>query len=161
MEKDGTAHITLRSPSFENGKSIHSKFTCDGENINPELLIESVPAETKSLVLIMDDPDIPETAKKTYNIDVWDHWIMFNIPPDTAVIKEGESPEGVSGANTRGGTDYKGPCPPDREHRYFFKIYALDKMLDLPSGSPKANIEKAMDGHIIAEGELIGLYKRI
>jgi hypothetical protein len=153
--------LIIESPSFKNGGLIPSKFTCDGENINPELRISNVPKEAKSLVLIMDDPDIPEIAKTSYRIDVWEHWTVFNIPPETALIREGENPRGFVGKNTRGKNAYGGPCPPDKAHRYFFKIYALNKMLEIPADSNKAVVEEAMREHIIDSGELIGLYERV
>src|SRR3989338_3936733 len=131
--------IIIESSSFKNGGRIPSKFTCDGENISPELNIRNVPKEAKSLVLIMDDPDIPEIAKKTWNIEVLDHWVAFNIPPEITSIKEGENPLGILGKNTRDKNGYGGPCPPDREHRYFFSIYALDSMLDLSEGSSRVD----------------------
>ena len=153
--------ISIESSVFRNNGSIPSKFTCDDVGINPPLSIRNVPKDAKSLVLIMTDPDIPETAKKSFGIDVWDHWVAFNIPTNITEIKEGENPPGILGKNTRGNNTYGPPCPPDREHRYFFKVYALDTLLNLPTGSNRIDVEKAMSGHIIATGELIGLYNRI
>ena len=150
--------MNISSTEFKNGESIPAKFTCQGENINPELIIEGVPAEAKSLVLIMDDPDIPDFVKKSMGIDVFDHWVVFNIPPQTAKIAEGTEPEGTAGLNSSSKNGYTGPCPPDREHRYFFKLYALDLMLDSPLGSDKQTVEKAMAGHIISQAELMGTY---
>jgi len=152
--------MNLTSPSFAPHGKIPSKYTCDGENISPPLRIEHVPANAKSLVLIMDDPDIPEFVKKKFNIEVWDHWIVFNIPPNTTEIKEGQNPVGILGKNTRGNNAYGGPCPPDKEHRYFFKLYALDMMLDLPEGVTKKQVEDAMEGHILKLAELVGKYER-
>lgn len=153
--------MKLTSPTFTEGGKIPSKYTCDGQNINPPLTFSDVPAKAKSLVLIMDDPDIPETAKKNFNVSVWDHWVVFNIPPETREISEGKNPLGILGKNTRGNNTYGGPCPPDREHRYFFKLYALDTGLDLPEGATKAEVEKTMKGHILAEAKLIGRYERV
>ncbi|MDO8655862.1 MAG: YbhB/YbcL family Raf kinase inhibitor-like protein [Nanoarchaeota archaeon] len=153
--------MNLSSPSFPPHGKIPSKYTCDGENINPPLKIEHVPANSQSLVLIMDDPDIPDFAKKNYGIDVWDHWIIFNIPPTTTEIPEGKNPAGVLGKNTRGTNTYGGPCPPDKEHRYFFKLYALDVMLNLLEGVSKKQVEDAMEGHILEQVELVGRYERI
>ena len=116
--------MKMSSNSFD-GK-IPSKFTCDGENINPSLSISNVSSEAQSLVLIMDDPDAIKPADK-----VWDHWIVWNIPVTTTFIEEGKEPEGVHGTGNGGNTYYIGPCPPDKEHRYFFKLYALDITLDL------------------------------
>lgn len=160
MDKDKKSLLVLESSAFKNGGQIPSKFTCDGENINPELIINNVPVEAKSLVLIMDDPDIPEAAKINYGIEVWEHWTVFDIPPETSHIPEGSHPGGIVGKNSRGKNAYGGPCPPDREHRYFFKLFALDTMLNLPETSVKSEVEQAMQGHIIAEVELIGRYNR-
>ncbi|MBI3032174.1 YbhB/YbcL family Raf kinase inhibitor-like protein [Candidatus Woesearchaeota archaeon] len=147
--------LTITSSTFKHNGKIPSKYTCDGENVNPPLKIEGIPSETKSLVLIMDDPDAIKPAGK-----VWDHWIVFNIPPKVTEIHEHEEPEGRHGKGTGGNLNYKGPCPPDAEHRYFFKVYALNSMIELPEGSAKAEIEKAMNNHILAKGELIGVYER-
>jgi Raf kinase inhibitor-like YbhB/YbcL family protein len=152
--------MIIESPSFKNGENIPSKFTCDGENINPELRFKDVPKDTKSLALIMDDPDIPQAAKDSYGIDVWDHWVVFNIPPETSAISENSTPNGVIGVGTRGVNTYTPPCPPDREHRYFFKLYALDTMLLLDKTATKNDVLKEMEGHILAEAELVGLYQR-
>ncbi len=153
--------MRLTSPAFEDNGKIPSKYTCDGQNINPKLLISDVPEEAKTLVLIMDDPDIPKFVQQKFHTPVWDHWIVFNIPPDTRAIPEGKNPPGDLGRNTSGNNSYGGPCPPDREHRYFFKLYALDAELDLPEGATKAEVEKAMKNHIIAEAKLIGRYERM
>ena len=147
-------HIT--SPAFQNNTSIPSVYTCDGKNINPPLEFSDIPGNAKSLVLIMDDPDVPSQA----GVTVWDHWVVFNIPPTVINIEEGKNPAGILGKNTRGDLAYGGPCPPDREHRYFFKLYALDTMVSLPAGATKKDVETVMQGHIIAQGELIGLYNR-
>lgn len=152
--------MELLSVAFKNGGNIPAKYTCDGEGISPPLQISNVPTNAVSLVLLMDDPDIPETTKKNLNIEVWDHWTVFNILPDTKQIAEGENPAGRPGKNTGGGHAYGCPCPPDREHRYFFKLYALDIMLDLPVGSAKGEVERAMNGHVLATAELIGRYTR-
>lgn len=108
----------------------------------------------------MDDPDIPSLAKEKFNIEVWDHWIVFNIPPATKEIPEGQNSFGILGKNTGGKNAYGGPCPPDREHRYFFKLYALDVMLDLSEGVTKKQVEEVMPGHILAQAELVGRYVR-
>ena len=152
--------MKLTSPAFPHHGKIPCKYTCDGENISPPLTIADVPASAKILVLIMDDPDIPEIAKKTYHIDVWDHWVVFNIPVTTTTIPENQNPPGKLGKNTRGVLGYGGPCPPDREHRYFFKLYALGVMLNLPEGVSKKQVEEAMPGHIMAQAELVGKYER-
>ncbi len=153
--------MKLTSPVFTEGGKIPSKYTCDGENINPALTITDVPVEATSLVLIMDDPDIPDFVKQKNNIEVWDHWIVWNIPPSTKNIPEGKNPLGVVGRNSRGNNTYGGPCPPDREHRYFFKLYALDTELKLTESSTKVDVEAAMEGHLVAEAKLMGRYERV
>lgn len=149
--------MQLTSSAFKHQEKIPSKYTCEGNNINPELLISHVPLNTQSLVLIVDDPDVPEWIRKDR---MWDHWVVFNIPPQTTHIAENSHPFGVPGRNTEGGLEYQGPCPPDREHRYFFKLYALDTKLSLAKGATKKQVEEAMQGHIIAHTELIGRYEK-
>ncbi len=149
--------MKLTSSVFKNGGLIPSEFTCDGPNICPPLAIDDVPAEAKSLVLIMDDPDVPKNLRPD---GMWDHWVVFNIPPHLRKIKKGIEPEGTHGKGTGGNQNYYGPCPPDREHRYFFKLYALNTKLDLPAGSTKKQVEEAMAGHIITHTELMGRYER-
>jgi Raf kinase inhibitor-like YbhB/YbcL family protein len=143
--------LSVKSPAFENNKPIPVKYTCDGANINPPLTIEGAPEETKTLVLIVDDPDAPAG---TFN-----HWGVWNIPPTTRKIKENTVP-GTEGISSYRKHAYGGPCPPYGTHRYFFKVYALDTQLDLKSNSTKRDVEKAMKGHVLAEGELMGLYSR-
>ncbi|HLD00771.1 MAG TPA: YbhB/YbcL family Raf kinase inhibitor-like protein [Candidatus Nanoarchaeia archaeon] len=150
--------MKLTSPVFENNSNIPSKYTCDGENISPPLTIADVPKSANSLVLIMDDPDIPDFVRQKFGITVWDHWVVFNIAPETKEIAEGKNPPGILGRNTRGTNCYGSPCPPDREHRYFFKMYALNTKLDLPEGATKFNVEEAMKGQIVAEAVLVGRY---
>lgn len=147
--------LKITSSAFETGGIIPPKYTCDGININPPLIIEGIPKEAKTLVLIMDDPDAP--------MGVWDHWIKWNIPVvgETMSFEEEKEPSGISGKNSSGGLSYQGPCPPDKEHRYFFKIYALDSELDLPGGANKQEVERAMENYVIASGELMGKYDRI
>ncbi len=147
--------MQLSSPVFERGKSIPSLYTCQGKDINPPLVISDVPKNTKSLVLIMDDPDVPPAVRKD---GMWVHWVVFNIPPDTKNIKENTVPPGILGKETGGKKNYRGPCPPDGEHRYFFKLYALDSLLDLEAGATKEEVEEAMTGHILAHTELMGKY---
>jgi Raf kinase inhibitor-like YbhB/YbcL family protein len=142
--------LLVTSPAFENNKKIPKKYTCDGEDVNPPLEIEGLPKNTKSLVLIVDDPDAP--------MGTWEHWNMWNMPP-TKKIKENSSP-GVEGMNDFGKHSYGGPCPPSGVHRYFFKVYALDKELSLSVHSSKKKLEEAMIDHVLAKGELIGLYSR-
>lgn len=150
------------SSAFEEGGKIPSKYTCDGDNLSMPLSWSEVPKEAESLVLIVDDPDIPDFVKKDRGIEVFDHWVIFNIPPEVTEISENSVPDGASlGVNSAGQNKYTGPCPPDREHRYFFKLYALDTMLSLPKSSTKKEVEEAMVGHIIEQAGLIGKYERI
>lgn len=150
--------ITLTSPAFPDNGIIPSQYTCDGENSNPPLQWSgTIPPLAKSFVLIMEDPDVPKSVRSD---QMFDHWVVFNIPKTVKQIDEASAPPGVQGANTRGDAKYTGPCPPDKEHRYFFKLSMLDIMIDLPEGATKAQVLKAMSGHIIAQGQLIGRYNR-
>ncbi len=149
--------MQLTSPAFKNGDRIPSKYTCDGSNVNPELNISDVPLNARCLVLLMEDPDVPETVRKER---MWDHWVIFNVPPRTSRIPENSQPSGIPGKNTDGNLNYQGPCPPDCEHRYFIKLYALDQELPLLKGSSKKEVEAAMQGHILAEAQLMGRYER-
>lgn len=144
--------MQIMSAAFAHNQLIPARYTCDGDDMSPPLTISGVPDGTKSLALIVDDPDAPAGT--------WDHWIVFNIPPDTHEILEGSEPRGVHGKGTSGNLEYHGPCPPDREHRYFFKVYALDTMLELSEGASKAELEQAMQGSILDQAELIGRYAR-
>ena len=145
--------MKLTSPVFQPNQPIPSKYTCDGDNINPPLKIADVPGTAKSLALIMDDPDAPAGN--------WDHWLVFNIDPQTTEIAENSVPDGViQGKTDFGDNKYGGPCPGQGQHRYFFKLYALDANLDLKEGATKAEIEQAMDGHILDQTELVGIYQR-
>jgi hypothetical protein len=143
----------IRSPAFSQGGVIPSKYTCDGDDVTPPLSIENIPPSTVSLTLIVDDPDAPAGT--------WDHWVVFNMHPNITKIGEGSEPEGVGGQNSWNKTGYGGPCPPDGEHRYFFKVFALDTKLGLPEGATKNEVLEAMKGHVIHSSELIGLYERI
>ena len=149
--------MKIISSVFENNSLLDAKYTCNGENINPPLEFVDVPDEAVSLVLIMDDPDVPVQVREDR---MWDHWIRFNIPSTTRGIAENSEPTGVAGIGTGGMLTYQGPCPPDTEHRYFFKLYALDTELDLPEGATKKEVEQAMVRHIIDQAELIGLYEQ-
>ena len=149
--------MQITSSAFKHTQSIPSKFTCDGDNVNPPLEFSDVPEEAASLVLIMDDPDVPKSIRED---GMWDHWVVFNIPSTVTQVAEDSQPEGVRGFGTRGTADYSGPCSPDREHRYFFKLYALDSGLSLEEGASKIEVEKAMAGHILAVSQLIGRYGR-
>ena len=150
--------IILTSIAFKSKEIIPVEYTCDGENISPPLLWKNVSPEAESLVLIVDDPDASKKA--------WVHWLVYNIPPEIDRLPSNlTSTENLSGKICVGRNDfhknsYGGPCLPSGTHRYFFKIYALDCVLSLPSGKNKPEIEKAMEKHIIGSGELIGLYSK-
>lgn len=146
--------MKITSPVFENNQTIPKKYTCDGDNISPPLNISDAPAEAETLVLVCDDPDAG--AKP------WVHWTVWNIDPATAEIAEGAVPKGaVQGKTSFGETGYGGPCPPSGEHHYLFKVYALDKILDeLEPGAVKSELDLAMEDHIVARGELAGVYRR-
>ena len=142
--------MKIKSPEFEQNKFIPGKFTCEGLDINPELIIEDIPQNAQSLALIMDDPDAP--------MGTWVHWVVFDIPLASRIAEN--SVPGKLGITDSGRKDYHGPCPPSGTHRYFFKIYALDTTLNLKEGVTKKDLEKAMQGHILDKAELIGLYKK-
>jgi len=142
--------LIVTSPTFENNGFIPSKYTCDGDDVNPVLLIKDAPEATQNLALIVDDPDAP--------MGTWDHWIVWNISP-TEKIEEMSVP-GTEGLNSFRRHSYGGPCPPFGTHRYFFKVYALDTKLAIQPNSKKNDVEKAMEGHTLAKGEIVGLYKR-
>jgi Raf kinase inhibitor-like YbhB/YbcL family protein len=149
--------MRLTSPAFANNSSIPTKYTCDGEHINPPLEFLEVPAGTKTLALILEDPDVPRQFRPD---GMFDHWIVWNIPASTKVLAENSPPPGTTGQNGRGTLDYVPPCPPDREHRYFFKLFALDTILQLPPTSNKSDLLRAMNGHVIETVELMGTYNR-
>ncbi len=148
------ATLSISSQAFGHHEHIPSKYTCDGVDVNPSLIIENLPTGAKSLALIVDDPDAPSGT--------WVHWVVWNIAPGIKEIREHSIPPGaVQGMNDFRKLDYGGPCPPSGTHRYFFKLYALDAVLSLKPGSNKAALEGAMKGHILAQAELVGLYKRM
>jgi Raf kinase inhibitor-like YbhB/YbcL family protein len=143
--------MKIESPAFEPDEMIPSKYTCDGENINPQLNISGIPEDTESLVLIVDDPDAPAGT--------WIHWTVWNIDPETEEIAEGSVPGGaIEGVTDFGVAGYRGPCPPSGTHRYFFKVYALDITLDLDATATAKDVEDAIQDHILDSAELIGLY---
>lgn len=145
--------LKLSSAAFQHNGLIPSKYTCEGADINPPLMIQNVPPTAKSLALIVDDPDAPAGT--------WVHWVLWNISSSTKDLKENAIPQSAEqGMNDFRKRSYGGPCPPSGTHRYFFKLYALDTMLTLGPKTTKTSLEKAMKGHIVAQGELIGLYKR-
>lgn len=150
--------MKINSPIFKHGEKIPSKYTCDGKGVNPPLEFSGIPKDAKTLVLIVDDPDVPSFVRKDR---MYDHWVVYDIPPDILEILENTTPPGTVGVNTDAKLKYQGPCPPDREHRYFFKLYALDIALGLPPGATKKEVEKGMEGHILAQAELIGHYERV
>jgi Raf kinase inhibitor-like YbhB/YbcL family protein len=151
--------FTLSSPVFKEGESIPATFTCDGENINPELRIDNIPDGTKSLVLVMDDLDIPEAIKKERGIEKFDHWVLYNIPPDTTVLSP-ETDVGTTGLNAAQDASYRGPCPPDREHRYYFRLYALPHTLNFIKIPTLYDVEEAAKGSMIEMTTLMGRYER-
>jgi len=145
-----TVTLIIGSTAFASRDFIPLKYSCEGENISPPVTVANIPTGTKSLALIVDDPDAPGGTH--------DHWIVWNIPP-IETIGENTIP-GTVGKNSSGRLKYDGPCPPSGVHRYYFKVYALDTMLGIKAGSDKKTLENAMKNHILGEGELIGLYKK-
>ena len=145
-----SATLSVTSPVFKKDGTIPSKYTCDGENVSPEINIANIPTGAKSMALIVDDPDAPNGT--------FDHWVMWNIPVNNK-IAENTSP-GKQGQNGKKECHYYGPCPPKGMHRYHFKVYALDTELELSEKTDKTALMKAMEGHILAKGELVGKYKR-
>ncbi len=145
--------MIISSPAFGNYDDIPGQYTCDGNDINPPLKIQSVPEEAKSLALVVDDPDAPTGT--------WIHWTVWNINPKTVAIESGSVLSGVTeGLNSFGNIGYGGPCPAEGAHRYFFKLFALDANVGLKSGAAYQELEQMMSGHILAHAELIGQYKR-
>ena len=154
--------MIITSPSFTHDGIVPARHTCDGVNISPQLAWTGVPAGTKSLVLIVDDPDAPDPASPKMT---WVHWVLYNIPPGASGLTEGIAEKNLpartmQGVNDWHRTGYGGPCPPIGKHRYFFKLYALDIVLADLGHPAKAVLEKAMRGHVIGQAELIGLYQR-
>jgi len=150
MPREHDSSLRVRSVAFSQGGHIPPKYTCEGENVNPPLEIEGVPEKTKTLALVVEDPDAPR--------GVYDHWLVWNIPPNEAIAEN--TVPGISGKNSFGNTDYGGPCPPSGSHRYYFKVYALDEELNIPAGSDKQTLQDAMKDHILASGELMALYQK-
>lgn len=147
--KEDTMELT--SPAFEEQGSIPIGHTCDGDDVSPPLRIAAIPSEARTLALIVDDPDAPGGT--------WDHWVAFDIPPG-AEIPENVGQLGTAGANSSGNTGYDGPCPPSGIHRYVFRVYALDTELGLAEGATKRQVLDAMEGHVLSQGTLTGLYGR-
>lgn len=150
--------ISVKSLSFEEGEAIPRKHTCDGEDVSPPLTWSGVPEGTKSMAVVCDDPDAPA--------GIWVHWVIYNLPADTGGLGENVPPRETLPDGARQGKNdfrkigYNGPCPPGGTHRYFFKVYALDRLLDLPPGATKAELVRAMEGHVLAQGSLMGTYSR-
>jgi hypothetical protein len=145
--------LQLTSQAFAHNGMIPPEYTCDGADGNPPLTIRNAPAKSRSLALIVDDPDAPRGT--------WVHWVVWNIRPETTEIPANSAPGGApQGTNDFGKQGYGGPCPPSGTHRYFFKLYALDAPLALKTGATKAQLEEAMKGHILEKTELLGLYRR-
>jgi Raf kinase inhibitor-like YbhB/YbcL family protein len=145
--------LELRSDAFTNGQAIPAKYTCTGRNISPALAWNEPPSGTQSFALIMDDPDAP--------MGTWVHWVLFNIPTAARSLQENENTSTISvGKNSWGNPGYGGPCPPSGTHRYFFKLYALDSILSLSPGATKQQVRKAMEGHILAQDELMGTFSK-
>lgn len=153
-----TAQIQVTSSAFAEGGMIPPQYTCDGGNVSPPLSWQSVPEGTKSIALIADDPDAPSRT--------FVHWVLYDLPADVRELPENvpddrTAPVGIrQGINDFGKSGYGGPCPPSGTHRYYFKVYALDAQMNLPPGSSKAKLLKAMDGHVLAEGQIMGRYRR-
>lgn len=144
--------MEIQSPEFEQHQTIPKKFTCEGRDVSPPLAFKDIPKGTKSLALIMDDPDAP--------MGTFDHWIVWNIPSNTTKLEEGAILQN-QGRNHFRENRYRGPCPPKGSpHRYFFKLYALDTNINLSNGSTKGQLEDAMEGHILGKAELVGTYQR-
>ena len=151
FDMNAASSISITSPALQAGGDIPTKFTCNGTNVSPELQISGVPNEAKSLVLIVDDPDAPR--------GLFTHWIVWNIDPKTTRIAENSAPTAaVQGTNDFGKRNYGGPCPPSGAHRYFFKIFALDTKLELKPGARRVELDAAVRGHVLAQGELMGRY---
>ena len=162
VEGEKSMTMTLKSPDFAHQGEIPKQYTCDGEDVSPALTWSDIPQDAKSLVLIVDDPDAPDPAAPKMT---WVHWVLYNIPPAAAGLPQGITPSDLPPDTLQGMNDWKragygGPCPPKGRHRYFHKLYALDIELPDLHWPDKAQLEKAMEGHIIDQTELIGTYQR-
>ena len=145
--------LTLSSPAFAYGETIPRRYTCDGEDLSPPLAWQNAPEGTQAWALIMDDPDAP--------MGTWVHWVLYDLPAETTTLPEGVRQAGIAGRNSWDRLGYGGPCPPPgKPHRYFFRLYALDAPLGLPPGATKAQVARAMQGHILAQAEWMGRYGR-
>jgi Raf kinase inhibitor-like YbhB/YbcL family protein len=150
MPRKNDSSLRVRSVAFSHGGHIPSKYTCEGDNISPPLEVSGYPANTKSIAVVVEDPDAPK--------GVYDHWLVWNIPPNEAIAEN--SKPGTMGRNSFGNVGYGGPCPPSGSHRYFFKVYALDSELDIEAGADKRKLENAMKDHVLASGELMAHYQK-
>jgi Raf kinase inhibitor-like YbhB/YbcL family protein len=155
--------LKITSTAFQSGGSIPSRYTCEGQDVSPPLAWSGAPANTKTFAVIVDDPDAPDPAKPQR---VYVHWVVYNLPATATALRENASktplPKGaVQGRNDWGKAEYGGPCPPIGRHRYFFKLYALDTELTGMSSPTKADLERAMKGHVLDSGELIGTYQKL
>lgn len=162
LHAEGKMSFILISDAFTSGDEIFIKYTCEGKDISPQLKWKGVPEGTRSLVLIVDDPDAPDPQAPKMT---WVHWVLYNMPPDAEGLVEGVTSEGLppgteEGVNDWGRTGYGGPCPPIGRHRYFHKLYALDKVLKGLDKPNKQQVEAAMKGHIIGATELVGTYEK-
>jgi Raf kinase inhibitor-like YbhB/YbcL family protein len=157
-EKGGNMPIQIQSPAFKNNQTIPAQHTCDGPDLSPPLTWKHIPEKAQSIVLIGDDPDAPAGT--------WVHWVCYDLPPAMKSLPEGVPKSdllpdgGKQGITDFGSIGYGGPCPPSGVHRYFFKIYALDCELGLPAGKSKKDVEHAMKGHVLAQGQLVGIYSK-
>jgi len=147
-EKEKIKSLVIRSIAFSHNGHIPPKYTCEGENFNPPIEVSDTPPQTKSLALIMEDLDAPR--------GIFVHWLVWNLTPHNPITEK--TKQGISGTNSFGKTGYGGPCPPSGTHRYFFRVYALDRNLDIEAGADKELLLEAMKDHIITKGELMGLY---
>jgi len=159
--------MELTSEAFSDGGMIPKRFTCEGENISPPLKITDIPEKAKTLAILVTDPDIPKQVQDNMGIDVFDHWVVFNIPADAfddnGRMDEGAG-QGTPGVNSSADQGYTGPCPPAEyeptEHRYVFRVYALDNALDCPLGAKKEVVQESMSGHVLAKTKLVGRYEK-
>jgi Raf kinase inhibitor-like YbhB/YbcL family protein len=152
--------MRLSSPAFQDQGSIPRKYTCEGADVSPPLTIEDSPAGTRSLALIVDDPDAPDPAAPKMT---WVHWVLYDLPPETFDLPEGavsSALHALDGLNDWKRTGYGGPCPPIGRHRYFFKLFALDRALGDLHRPTSAQLQRAFSGHLLAEAQLIGLYAK-
>lgn len=153
VDTSGAARFKLSSPAFQDSGSIPQKFTCQGQNVSPELHWSEAPANTKSFALIMEDPDAPGGT--------FTHWVLFDLPADQQQLAEGAPPIGVSGNNGLSQIGYLGPCPPSGIHRYYFRLYALDvPSLNLKAGASRSEVEAAVKGHVIGAADTMGRYEQ-